>query len=52
MSDKSYVIRRKITRIKPVPIPETTYRPPSARRLRKVEPIEAPEYFNELLKIY
>ena len=48
MSNKAYVIRRKVTKIKPTPVPETTYRPPSARRLRKLDPIEAPEFFNEL----
>ena len=48
--NKAYVIRRKITKIKPTPIPETTYRPPSARRLRKVEPIVTPEFFNDLAR--
>ena len=48
MSQKVYVLRRKNTKIKPVPIPESTYRPPSARKPKKVDPITTPEYFIDL----
>lgn len=48
MSEKIYVIRRKITKIKPTPIPDSTFRAPSARRMTPQEPIPTTAYFENL----
>ncbi|EAY12114.1 hypothetical protein TVAG_301310 [Trichomonas vaginalis G3] len=51
MSEKIYVIRRKITKVTPTPIPDTTFRPPSARRVTQQEPIPTTEYFERLSRV-
>lgn len=40
MSEKTYVVRRKIVRIHPTPIPETTYKPETFTPKSKAEPIQ------------
>lgn len=50
MSGKSYVIRRKVTKIKPTPIPETTYVPETFVHKSAVEPIKADPRMEELAR--
>ena len=50
MNDKTYILRRKITKFKPTPIPETTYVPETFKTLNKLEPIKAIERFEEMSK--
>ncbi|KAH0785211.1 hypothetical protein GPJ56_010854 [Histomonas meleagridis] len=47
---KVYVIRRKITKIKPTPIPETTFTPEHFQKKSPPPPIKTTPHFEELSK--
>jgi len=50
MSNKVYVLRRKVNNFKPSPIPHTTYKPETFQHPIKYEPIKAEPHFESLAK--
>ena len=48
MNKDAYIIRRKIVKVKPAPVPDTTYKPEIVRPKSRAALIKAPPIFEEL----